>query len=90
MVLALDRSSGTQTWKNEQLLMRQTSAPHVLDGRLMVGDYEGYLHVLSPEDGSVVARLKTDGSAIVAAPIEFSDGLLVQTQGGGLYSVTLR
>lgn len=90
MVLALDRSSGTQTWKNEQLLMRQTSAPHVLDGRLMVGDYEGYLHVLSPEDGSMVARLKTDGSAIVAAPIEFSDGLLVQTQGGGLYSVTLR
>ena len=55
----------------------------------MVGDYEGYLHALSREDGSMTARLKTDGSAILTAPIELDGGVLVQTRNGGLYSVTL-
>ncbi len=88
-VLAMDKSSGSSFWKNEQLLMRQTSAPYAFGDRLMVGDYEGYLHALSREDGSMAARLKTDGSAIVTAPIELDGGVLVQTRNGGLYSVTL-
>lgn len=88
-ILAMDKSSGSSFWKNEQLLMRQTSAPYAFGDRLMVGDYEGYLHALSREDGSMAARLKTDGSAIVAAPMELDGGVLVQTRDGGLYSVTL-
>jgi outer membrane protein assembly factor BamB len=85
----MDKSSGSSFWKNEQLLMRQTSAPYAFGDRLMVGDYEGYLHALSREDGSMAARLKTDGSAIVTAPMELDGGVLVQTRDGGLYSVTL-
>jgi outer membrane protein assembly factor BamB len=88
-ILAMDKSSGSSFWKNEQLLMRQTSAPYAFGDRLMVGDYEGYLHALSREDGSMAARLKTDGSAIVTAPMELDGGVLVQTRDGGLYSVTL-
>ncbi len=53
-------------------------------------DYEGYLHVLSLEDGSLEARLKTDGSAIMAAPVELDGGLLLQTRNGGLYSVRIK
>ncbi len=88
-VLAMDKSSGSSFWKNEQLSMRQTSAPYAFGNHLMVGDYEGYLHALSREDGSMMARLKTDGSAILTAPIELDGGVLVQTRNGGLYSVTL-
>ena len=47
------------------------------------------LHALSREDGSMMARLKTDGSAILTASIELDGGVLVQTRNGGLYSVTL-
>lgn len=88
-VLAWDKSSGSSVWKNDQLFMRQTSAPHVFGNYLIVGDFEGYLHVLSREDGSMVARLKTDGSAISATPVELNGGLLVQTRDGNLYSVAL-
>jgi len=68
-VLALDRSSGSSLWKNNQLSQRRATAGYVLDDYLLLGDYEGYLHVLKREDGSFVARHKTDGSAILAPPV---------------------
>ncbi len=55
-VLALDRSSGASLWKNGQLLLRQATAVYPLDDYLLLGDYEGYLHVLKSDDGKIVAR----------------------------------
>ncbi len=88
-VMALDKDSGSTVWKNEQLLLRNTSAPYAQDHFVVVGDYEGYLHGLSRDDGRFVARTKLDGSAIVAAPVEMDDGLLVQTRSGGIYSLSI-
>ena len=89
VVSALDKSSGSSLWKNDQLSMRRISTPHVLGNHVLVGDYEGYLHVLGRDDGSLVARLKTDGGGILAAPLELDGGLLVQTRNGGLYSIAI-
>ena len=89
VVSALDKSSGSSVWKNDKLSLRRTSAPFVLGDHIVVGDYEGYLHVLKAEDGSFEARLKTDGSPIMAAPVELDGGFLAQTANGRLYSVAL-
>jgi len=56
----------------------------------VVGDFEGYLHGLNVDDGSFAARIKLDGGAIVATPIEMDDGLLVRTLGGELYSLSIK
>lgn len=55
-VWALDRSSGGALWKQDKLHGRRLTAPVIQDGLIVVGDYEGYLHWLSPDDGRVVAR----------------------------------
>lgn len=89
-VIALDKASGSTIWKNDKLLLRDTATPFALGNFVTVGDYEGYLHGLSREDGSFAARIKLDGSAIQTAPLELDDGLLVQTRDGGLYSLSLR
>ncbi len=89
-ILALDKSSGRSVWKNDQLFMRHTSVPLVLGDYLVMGDYEGYLHAMKRDDGSLTARRATDGSPIVSAPLELDGGLLVETYDGGLYSLTLR
>lgn len=89
-VLAMDKSSGASIWKNDKLLMRGATAVYPLDNYLLLGDYEGYLHVLNAEDGSFVSRRKTDGSAINIAPMLLGDGVLVQTSDGELYSVAIR
>lgn len=88
-VLAMDKSSGSTLWKNDQLFMRQVSAPYVLEKHVVVGDFEGYIHVLSREDGSLLARIKTDGSPILFAPVVLGKGLLLQTRDGGIYSIEI-
>lgn len=88
-VLALDKSNGASLWKNDQLSQRKVTAAYPLDDHLVLGDFEGYLHVLKSEDGSFVARQKTDGSALRMAPITLGDGGLIQTSDGELYSFVI-
>ncbi len=89
-VIALDKTTGSTTWKNGQLLSRGITAPYALENFVVVGDFEGYLHGLNREDGNFAARIKLDGGAIVATPIEMDGGLLVQTRGGDLYSLSIK
>lgn len=88
-VVALDKVSGSTLWKNDQLLRRAPSLPLEQGSLVVVGDLEGYLHGLNRLDGRMAARIKLDGSAILAAPQAMDDGLLVQTRGGELYALTL-
>ena len=88
-VLAMDKASGSTLWKNDQLFMRGASAPYVMDQYVVVGDFKGYLHVLSREDGNLLARIKTDGSSISFAPVALGKGLLLQTRDGGVYSIDI-
>ena len=88
-VLALDKLSGSSYWKNDQLFLRGTTAPLALDNYLLVADFEGYLHALSRDDGSFIARFRTDGSVIRSAPVVAGDGFIVQTSDGGLYSLAI-
>ncbi len=89
VVMALDKSNGSTLWKNEQLSLRNTSQPYAYSNYVVVGDYEGYLHALDREDGHFVARTKLDGSPLLGSPLEFDDGMLVQTRDGNLYALKL-
>lgn len=85
-VHALDKKSGASVWKQDKLLYRSLTAPVIFDGKVVVGDAEGYLDVLSPEDGSIIGRLATDGTRI-ASLVPGLSGLFVQTVGGTLLRV---
>ena len=88
-VMEMDKTSGNTVWKNDQLFMRGVSAPYVMEDFVVVGDRQGYLHALSREDGSFVARMKLDGGAIKATMLDLDDGLLVQTSGGAVYALSI-
>jgi len=88
-VYALDKSTGATVWKNEQLARRAVSAPYPFGEHLLAGDFEGYLHLFSTRDGSIVARRATDGSAIPNAPSLLGEGALVQTSDGQLISISV-
>jgi outer membrane protein assembly factor BamB len=87
-VLAFDKSAGASVWKQEKLRYRRLTAPVVYEGNVVVGDGQGFLHVLSAADGAIIGRLPTDGSAIHSI-IPAKSGLVVQTAGGSLISVRL-
>lgn len=81
--------SGASLWRQDGLKRRQPSAPLLTGSRVVVGDALGLLHVLSRDDGALQARLATDGSALVGAPVLWRDLAIAQTTGGTLYAVSL-
>ncbi|MGF6568853.1 Beta-barrel assembly machine subunit BamB [Paraburkholderia fungorum] len=85
VVSAFDVNTGSQLWKNDKLKNRALGVPFLLGRAAVLGDYQGFVHFLSAEDGALVARMKTDGSAITSAPVLAGDTLVVQTSDGGLY-----
>ncbi|CAD6513957.1 Outer membrane protein assembly factor BamB [Paraburkholderia kirstenboschensis] len=85
VVSAFDVTNGTQLWKNDKLKNRELGVPFILGRAAVLGDYQGYVHFLSRDDGTLVARMKTDGSAISAAPVLAGETLVVQTRDGDLY-----
>lgn len=89
-VLALDKASGSSVWKQDKLFARKISAPVAQRGYVAVADLEGYVHLLSREDGAFAARLATDGSPVKAQPLLLDSGFLVQTRNGGLYALTVQ
>jgi len=80
-VHALDRDTGASRWKQDKLLRRRVTAPVVVDGKVVVGDSLGYLHVLSKDDGAFLGRIGVDGGAVHAL-VPTGNALLVQTAGG--------
>ncbi|CAH2793386.1 MAG: Outer membrane beta-barrel assembly protein BamB [uncultured Paraburkholderia sp.] len=85
VVSAFDATNGTQLWKNDALKNRDLGVPFILGHAAVLGDYQGFVHFLSHEDGTLVARMKTDGSPITVAPVLAGDTLVVQTHDGDLY-----
>ncbi|HEX2010873.1 MAG TPA: PQQ-binding-like beta-propeller repeat protein, partial [Roseateles sp.] len=86
-ITAWKLSNGDTVWSAEQLLNRKLSAPLSVGKHLLVGDYEGYVHFLALDSGKTVARLATDGSPVVAAPVQLGDTVLVVTRNGGLFAL---
>lgn len=89
-VLALDKDAGTSFWRQDKLSNRSLSSPMVYRDYVVVGDFEGRVHVLRAEDGGFAARIATDGGAIAAAPVLLDDKILIQTRKGGLYAILPR
>jgi len=87
-VYAFSNDGGVSIWKNDRLAYRGLSAPAALRNAVAVGDYQGYIHFLSRDNGSFVARLNVDGSAIGGAPLVAGNNrLIVQTISGTVAAI---
>jgi outer membrane protein assembly factor BamB len=87
-VLALDKSSGASVWKQDKLFGRALTRPLAFGRYVIVGDYQGFVHLLSRDDGAFVGRIATDGSAIAAPPVALDiSSFVVQTRNGGVFAL---
>jgi outer membrane assembly lipoprotein YfgL len=78
--------NGDTVWTAEQFLNRKLSAPLAVANHVLVGDFEGQLHLLARDSGKTVARLPTDGSPVAAAPVLLNGTVLVATRNGGIFA----
>lgn len=84
-VLAWQRQSGAPIWRQEALRFRGLSLPLAWSRTLVVGDQDGWVHFLSPEDGQTLQRIATDGSGITGKPVSVGRTLVVVTRTGGVF-----
>ncbi len=84
-VIAWRRTDGQRLWATDRLQYRNLTAPLMLGRSVVVGDSSGTLYFLSREDGALLSRFSTDGSAIVTAPALADGTLVVVTRNGGVY-----
>ncbi len=81
-VWALDIVTGATLWRQDKLLYRDLTAPKVMGKYVVVGDFKGYLHWFSKEDGKLVGRENIAGDAIKVAPIIINDRAYVFANNG--------
>ncbi|MDF2529515.1 MAG: bamB [Gammaproteobacteria bacterium] len=83
-VWALDQKTGQQIWVQDGLQYRFVTGPAVVGNQVAVGDYQGYIHWLSLDNGQFLARTKIDGSAIQAQPVVLNNQLFTTSSDGEL------
>jgi outer membrane protein assembly factor BamB len=89
-VVALDRRGGTPVWRQEALRLRDVTAPTRYGNTVVVGDYEGYLHWLDPNDGHFIARQRASSDRITAAPLVVGQNVFVQGDDGTVAAFTVQ
>lgn len=85
-VVSWRRDNGQRAWTTDRLLHRGVGTPLALGRSVVVGDESGFVHLLSREDGTLLNRLSTDGSAIASAPLSVGNNLIVVTRNGGVFA----
>ncbi|MDY6981759.1 MAG: outer membrane protein assembly factor BamB [Pseudomonadota bacterium] len=83
-VRAYRTNQETPMWENADLLRRSLTSPLGFSNYVAVGDFEGYLHLLSQVDGRLVGRVKVDGDGIRARALNAGNTLYVYGNSGTL------
>ncbi|MBI2379761.1 MAG: outer membrane protein assembly factor BamB [Gammaproteobacteria bacterium] len=88
-VRALELGSGASLWTSVELNNRGLTGPTAFGNYVVVGDFEGYVHFLSREDGHYLGRYEVDDDGIESAPVVDGDTMYVYGRGGELTAFKL-
>lgn len=88
-VIALNAASGETLWRLDELEGRELTDPAFADGRLVVGDFEGYLHLIDAREGGLVGRTEID-DAISVAPLTDGKRIYALADDGSLEALELQ
>lgn len=88
-ITAFELKAGEIAWRQASLLNRQVTEPAVLGDHLVLGDLEGFVHVLSANDGVFMARILVGGGAMRSPVQSTPQGALVQAGDGSVSLIRL-
>ena len=90
VLTAWSRQNGQPVWKNETLKYRRLSSPLIVGDNVIVGDTQGYVHILSASNGELRNRVRIDDSAIETAPVLAGNTVIVISSKGTVAGLHLQ
>ncbi len=90
IVTAIRDNSEDVIWENSDLENRSLTAPKAIGNYIAVGDFEGYVHLISQVDGRIVGRTEVDGSGVRSNILANNGRLFVYGNSGRLTAYDLR
>ncbi|MEE9425940.1 MAG: outer membrane protein assembly factor BamB [Methylococcales bacterium] len=89
-VWVLKRETGEPFWKQDALHFRELTTPALYRDTLVVGDFEGYIHWLSQEDGTLLDRKKISDQRILVKPLVHDEVIYIYASDGQLTAMTVK
>jgi outer membrane protein assembly factor BamB len=77
-ISAFALADGKAVWRQDALRNRRVNEPAVSGNTVVLGDFEGYVHVLSADKGELMARVTVGGGAMLAPTQSSPQGVVVQ------------
>jgi outer membrane protein assembly factor BamB len=87
---SIDRRTGSAFWKQDVLHARKITAPSLIDDKLVVSDYQGYLHWFDKSDGKLLGRIRTTEERNYVQPQIWGKSVVTLDKSGFLVSVSQR
>lgn len=87
---AFDAVSGKVLWEVDALTYRDITTPVTAGSYVIVGDFEGYLHVIAQSDGRFVGRRKVDGKGLYSAAVTDGSQVYILSRSGKLSAYEIR
>ena len=88
LIKSFSMKSFEESWSTDEYSNRLLSNPISFNGYLIVGDLEGYLHVIDPLSGKTISRKKISKKPIMSL-ISRSNNFYAIDQGFSLYSISI-
>ncbi len=88
-VTAIDLESSDEAWKQTDLFKRKLTSPVAFSNYVLVGDEEGYLHVLAQSDGRFLARKRIDADGLRSAIVVSDSVVYIVGNSGSLTALEL-
>ena len=89
-IYSLDSSNGKTFWRQGNLGYRNLTVPQAVGSVVAVGDLEGYIHLLSQDDGSFVGRTQLGKKPIMSLIRGSDNQFYAQSRDGNLYAVSIK
>ena len=77
-----------ESWNNDEYYLRDLSNPEIYKGNIVVGDFEGYIHVIDTLNGKTISRMKLTRSPIKTI-VARAENIYIIDETFNLYSISL-
>lgn len=89
-ITALNMENSEEVWGTDALMHRDITAPVSISSYIVVGDFDGYIHLLAQSDGRFVGRTKAGSGGIISPPVVEGRRIYVMDKKGRLSAYEIR